>query len=403
MGRGVRKVIGFFFSAPGRTWRISLGLAGLALLLGCALNAGLAGRPHDPGPFAPTSFAPSARPRPSIAPSDLQAELEARVAAYGEPVGVAVSDVDAGWIVQVAGDEAFPQQSVSKLWVALTLLDGVDRGLFRLSDPVTMGAADRSVFFQPVVGSYGPDGYATTLDELLRRALIESDNAAADRLVRYVGGAAAIQATLQQKGLRGILAGGEERDLQSKIAGLDSWQESYGQGNNFKAARARLSPAARDVALAAYLDDPPDGAQPRAVAAALAALKRGELLRPGSTALLLSLMTQATTGPLRLKGGLPLGWTLAHKTGTGQDWRDASVGINDVGLMTAPDGRAYAIAVMIRRTAKPVPDRLAFMQGVASAVVRHWELHTSGWAQAPSLGPPAPTSLPEQGRLRWAR
>jgi len=403
MGRGVRRVIGFFFSARGRTWRISLGLTGLALLLGCALNAGLAGRPHDPGSFAPTSYAPSSRPRPTIAPADLQAELEARVAAYGEPVGVAVADVHAGWVVQVAGDEAFPQQSVSKLWVALTLLDGVDRGVFHLSDPVTMRTADLSVFFQPIAQSYGPDGYATTLDDLLRRAMIESDNAAADRLVRQVGGAAAIEATLKRKGLRGIQAGGEERDLQSKIAGLDTWQESYGLGNNFKAARARLSPAARDAALAAYLDDPPDGAQPRAVAEALAALKRGALLKPGSTALLIGLMTQATTGPLRLKGGLPLGWTLAHKTGTGQDWRGASVGINDVGLMTAPDGRAYAIAVMIRRTAKPVPDRLAFMQGVASAVVRHWELETGGMAQAPSLGPPVPTPLPEQGRLRWAR
>jgi beta-lactamase class A len=233
--------------------------------------------------------------------------------------------------------------------------------------------------------------------------MIESDNAAADRLVRQVGGAAAIQATLDRKGLRGILAGGEERDLQSKIAGLETWRDSYGLGNTFKAARARLSPAARDAALAAYLDQPADGARPLAVAQALAALKRGELLKPGSTALMIGLMAQSTTGPLRLKGGLPVGWSLAHKTGTGQDWRSASVGINDVGLMTAPDGRAYAIAVMIRRTAKPVPDRLAFMQGLASAVVRHWELETGGMARSPSLGPPVAVELPEQGRLRWAR
>jgi beta-lactamase class A len=222
-------------------------------------------------------------------------------------------------------------------------------------------------------------------------------------VVRQVGGAATIQATLARKGLGGILAGGEERDLQSKIAGLETWQEGYGLGNNFKAARAQLAPAARDAALAAYLDAPADGATPRAIAQALAALKRGELLKPGSTALLISLMGQATTGPLRLKGGLPLGWTLAHKTGTGQDWRGASVGINDVGLMTAPDGRAYAVAEMIRRTAKPVPDRLAFMQGVSSAVARHWEVQTGGRAEAPPLGPPTAGELPEQGRLRWAR
>jgi len=401
MDRASGAVFRHLLSPRGRTWRIALGFAGVALLLGCALNAGL--NRQDRGDYAPTNYPSPRHERPAPAPTALQAELEARVAAYGEPVGVAVTDVEAGWTVEVAGDQMFPQQSVSKLWVALTLLDGVDRGRFHLSDPVTMRTEDLSVFFQPIAKSYGPDGYATTLDDLLRRALIESDNAAADRLVRHVGGAAAVQATLERKGVRGVLAGGEERDLQSKIAGLETWQASYGLGNNFKAARARLAPAARDAALAVYLEAPPDGATPRAIAQALAALKRGELLKPGSTALLISLMGQATTGPLRLKGGLPLGWSLAHKTGTGQDWRDASVGINDVGLMTAPDGRAYAIAVMIRRTAKPVPDRLAFMQGVSSAVARHWELQTGGRAEAPPLGPPVAGELPERGRLRWAR
>ena len=87
-------------------------------------------------------------------------------------------------------------------------------------------------------------------------------------------------------------------------------------------------------------------------------------------------MTAARTGPRRLKGGLPAGWSIGHKTGTGQDFQGASLGINDVGLITAPDGRTYAVAVMMRRTRHSVPARLAFMQAVSRAVVEQWMRET---------------------------
>jgi beta-lactamase class A len=69
---------------------------------------------------------------------------------------------------------------------------------------------------------------------------------------------------------------------------------------------------------------------------------------------------------------LPPGWSIGHKTGTGPDWRGASVGINDVGLISAPDGHTYAVAVMIRETKKPVPERMALMHAVSRAVVETW-------------------------------
>lgn len=403
MGRGMKSVVGLVRSPKGRIWGLSLALIALAGIAG-AMGVGFASEARrDPGPYVPTGLPSPKRPlatAPAPPPEDLQSELQSLTAGYGEPVGLAVVDVQAGWTVQVAGDVDFPQQSVSKLWTAITLLDGVDQGRFRLDAPVTMRTEDLSVFFQPIAQSYGPDGYATTVEDLLRRAMIESDNAAADRLVRYVGGAGAIQATLDRKRLTGVYAGGEERDLQSAIAGM-TWRQSYGLANNFKVARAQLSPEVRDQALAAYLENPPDRATPAGVAQALAALKRGEVLSPGATALLISLMGEAITGPRRLKGGLPPDWTLAHKTGTGQDWRGASVGINDVGLLTAPDGRTYAVAVMIRRTAQPVPARLAFMQGVSAAIVRHWQADAGTFGLSPDLRVAA--GLPELGPLRRAR
>src|SRR3546814_16813081 len=68
------------------------------------------------------------------------------------------------------------------------------------------------------------------------------------------------------------------------------------------------------------------------------------------------------------KGGVPAGWTYGHKTGTGQQLAPRSTGYNDVGIMTAPDGTSYAVAVMIASTTQPIPKRWELMQAVSRAV-----------------------------------
>lgn len=305
------------------------------------------------------------------APATLQARLDDLTQAYGEEVGVAVTEVERGWTAGVDLHRPYPQQSVSKLWVAIAVMKAADEGRLDPEAPLTLTEGDRSVFFQPVAYKIGPAGYQTTTSDLLRRALVESDNAANDRLMREMGGPDGIAATLTDMGLTGVRVGAYERDLQALTAGL-VWQPDYGIGWNFQAARARLPRVEREAALQAYLADPLDGVAPAEITAALAGLARGELLSEVSTARLLGLMREARTGPRRLKGGLPEGWIIAHKTGTGQDYGGASVGINDVGLLTAPDGRTYAVAVMMRRTWKSVPERLAFMQSVSRAVAEEW-------------------------------
>ena len=314
---------------------------------------------------------PDARPVPP-APAALQADLEALVARYGEPVGISVTDITDGWTAQIAGGETFPQQSVSKLWVALAVLQAVDDGHLSLDQWAVMRPEDRSVFYQPLASRIrGPNGLAITLADLLRHALIESDNAANDKLIREVGGAGVVTSVIANKGLQGIAVGGTERDVQTKTAGLE-WKPEYGQTWIWKTAREKLPDEVRDAALDAYLASPPDGATPVGITTALAALKRGELLSRASTDFMLGLMGEARTGALRLKAGLRPGWALAHKTGTGPDWRGASVGINDVGLLTAPDGRTYAVAVMVRQTRRPAGARHALMQGVTRAVAAQW-------------------------------
>ena len=322
---------------------------------------------YTKGPAVKVNHAPA-----PPGPAAFQAELERLVSSYGEPVGIAVTDITDGWMAKVAGDETYPQQSVSKLWVALAVMQAVDQGSLNLDQWVVMRPEDRSVFYQPLASRIrGPDGLQITLADLLRHALIESDNSANDKLIAEVGGAGVVTRAVADRGLQGVAVGGTERDMQTRTAGL-TWRPEYGHTWIFKQARAQLPDEVRDAALATYLANPPDGATPVGIATALAQLKRGELLSRASTDFMLGLMGEARTGTQRLRGGLTPGWTLAHKTGTGPDWRGASVGINDVGLLTAPDGRTYAVAVMIRQTRAPASQRHRLMQGVTRAVAALW-------------------------------
>ena len=164
-----------------------------------------------------------------------------------------------------------------------------------------------------------------------------------------------------------------ERALQSKIAGL-IWSQSYSVGGAFYQARNALPYAARKASFDRYVADPYDGAAPSAIANALARLKRGELLSPASTARLLSVMGNTKTGANRLKGGLKPGWSLSHKTGTGQVLGAVQAGYNDIGVLTAPDGRSYSVAVMIKRTSTPLATRMTLMNNVVRAIINQHEM-----------------------------
>jgi beta-lactamase class A len=316
-------------------------------------------RPVSP---RPVSVSDPTRPNPAMAES-----IRSLWLSYPDKTGIAVIRDNGSWIIEQRGAELFPQQSVSKLWVGIALMDAVDQGRLRLSDDITVTGSDLAVFSTSMQQLIDADGFQTTLGELLDRAMTKSDNTANDVLMRKVGGPAAIRAMISAKGLGAIRFGPGENLLQAGTAGL-GWQDSYKYGKAFQAARAKLSEEARTKAMDRYLADPPDGASPIAIAKALLRLKRGELLSASSTQHLLTLMANSETGKQRLRAGTPYDWTFAHKTGTGQDHKGRNAGYNDVSIMTAPDGTSYAVVVMIADTRQPVPTRMELMQGISATV-----------------------------------
>jgi len=355
---------------------------GLGLVLAASTQVGASATqpayPHPGQPVAPvTRQAPVGRPVPP-APQYLRGEITQLGRDFDGRVGIAVRSVDDGWTTGWKADELYPQQSVSKLWVSITALDAVDRGQVRLDDKVTLTRDDLTLFHQPIAGLILGGGYTTTLGDLMFKAITTSDNTANDKLMRSIGGPQAVRNMIGTKHLGAIRFYNGERALQSKIAGL-IWSPSYSIGNAFYDARNALPLAVRKSAFDRYVNDPYDGASPSAIVNALARLKRGELLSPASTQRLLYIMSNTKTGANRLKGGLAPGWVLNHKTGTGQVLGSQQAGYNDIGILTAPDGKSYAVAVMIKLTSVPLPVRMTLMNNVVRAVIQQHESRGGGY------------------------
>lgn len=356
------------------------GLASLALL---SVLSGCVSAPVRRGPALPTTQAPApsrpllavvapARPAITRAPAGLENLIQDQWRLFPGRTGVAIMRVDGGeWVLGRRMDELFPQQSVSKTWVALTVLDMVDQGKLRLDQKVRITRDDLAVFHQPIRDQVIANGsIEVSVLNLLETSIRASDNTANDSLLRTVGGPQAVTNFIARKNLGAIRFGPGERALQSGIAGLD-WKQEYAIGRRFYAARDAVPLAARKAALDRYLNDPIDGASPQAIVRALAKLAKGELLSASSTRLMLDIMSRTSSGPNRLKAGVPAGWSFLHKTGTGQVLPPVSTGYNDIGIMTAPDGTRYAVAVMMGSTTASIPQRMTFMQFVSRAVASY--------------------------------
>lgn len=338
------------------------------LALGAVVLAVAAGAPVTEGDVQLIARRPKAPPvSPPTEPELLEQRLRTLALQFPGDVGIAVRRLDENWTIHVNGDRPMPQQSVSKLWVSMAVLAAADRGELSLDERVVIRKEDLSIFHQPIRRYVGEAGYSASLRSLMAGALQQSDNAANDALVRRLGGPFAVQVAIVGRNLDGIRYGPGEREMQTAAAGL-TWKPEYSFDRTFWEDREALPADRRKAALDAYLADPPDAATALGLVEALARLHQGELLSPESTALMLGEMGGSVTGGGRLRAGLPPGWKIAHKTGTGQVMGSLATGYNDVGLITAPDGRVYAVAVMMAATRQPLPARQAFMAAVARAV-----------------------------------
>lgn len=254
--------------------------------------------------------------------SILEREMARVSVVGGGKAGAAVIHLETGRRAGFNAFEFFPMASAYKIPIAVELLDRVDRGADKLERMVTIEKAD----FHPGSGTltqlFNPPGVtqpgvALSLRHLLELMLLISDNSATDVLLREVGGAEVVNARLKALGVGGIRIDGPTITM-------------------IRESRQRMQ---------YYSGDPKDGSTPEGMAQLLAKIHRREALKAETTELLLDILRRCSTGNARLKGLLPEGTVVRHKTGT------LNGVANDVGFIELPNGAGtVAIAVFVKES-----------------------------------------------------
>jgi len=265
----------------------------------------------------------------------LQKQIEQIAAGAKGRVGVSAAVLETDeTIASLNAGGHFPMQSVYKLPISMAVMKQVDEGKLRLDQKVQVTKKDYvgRAAHSPLRDQH-PQGTELTLSELVRFALVESDGTASDVLMKLAGGRIPIQTYVTDLPVTDMVVLNTEKEL-----GQD-WQAQYR-----------------------------NSATPEAAVGLLRALFERRGLSESSQTLLLKFMTESRPGPNRLKGLLPIGTVVAHKTGTSGKENGITAATNDIGIVTLPNGKHLAIAVFVSDSPADEATREGVIAKIAKAV-----------------------------------
>jgi beta-lactamase class A len=247
------------------------------------------------------------------------AELERR---HGGRLGVAILDTGNGHRATHRGDERFLMCSTFKLLAVAAVLARVDRGDEHLDRRIVFGR-EVLLSYAPVTSEHvGSPGMS--IAELCAAAMTVSDNTAANLLLASMGGPGAVTRFA--------------RSLGDTVTRLD-----------------RIEP---DLNIASP-GDIRDTTTPNAALATLQNLLLGNALAAASRAQLIEWLRGCTTGAEKLRAGLPPGWTIGDKTGSG-----AQNETNDVGILYPPQRQPLLVTAYYAGSAADSATRNAVLADV---------------------------------------
>lgn len=264
-------------------------------------------------------------------------------------------------------DERFSLQSVMKMIVAMAALEEVDQGKWKRDMKFTFRRSDLSLSHQPIEDRLGRRASITiTLSECIELMVTESCSGSADFVLRKLGGTTVVNAFLKKNQIQGMSVDRQERDLQTNIVGL-TWRPEFVDARKLEAAIKQISASTLDAAYKRYQSDPRDTTTPQAMGLLLQKLVTGKLLTAASTKYMMGVMGRTSTGPDRLKAGVPSGWKLGHKTGTSSTHRGVACATNDVGFARNATGEWVVIVALLRNSTLKPDDRASILSQVAHA------------------------------------
>ena len=268
---------------------------------------------------------------------NLRKEIENLVHTINGSVGVGVKHLESGDTLTIHGKDHFPMQSVYKFHLALAVLADVDKGKLTTDQKVLIRKEDYFPTHSPLADKYPDGNVELTIGELLSHTVSTSDNVACDILFELVGGPKKVEAYIHGLGVKDIAIVNTEREMHQV------WNAQF---NNWTT--------------------------PQAMAQVLELFYQGKILTSQSTNLLVKIMEQTSTGKKRIKGHLPAGTVVAHKTGMGGNDAGVISAINDVGVVTLPSGDHFAIVLFVSNPKDSIETVEAVMAKVSKLVFDHY-------------------------------
>ncbi len=256
--------------------------------------------------FAPYGFA-----------QELRTEISRIIHSVKGDVGVAIKHMENGDTLTFLGRTHFPMQSVFKFPLAIAVLHQVDKGKLSLEQKVLIKKDDMIPnSWSPIAEKFPNGGVELTVRELLSYTVSQSDNIGCDILFGLMGGPSKVEEYFHGLGFKRIAIVNTEAEMHK------SWDVQF---NNF--------------------------AEPWEMVKILESFHQAKFLSKSSQDLLMDMMLKTITGPKRLKGMLPEDADVAHRTGmSSTNDQGIRAALNDVGIITLPNGNHFAIAVFISNT-----------------------------------------------------
>ncbi len=261
-------------------------------------------------------------------------------------IGVAAVDLATGQEIAVLGDQRFPLASTSKIAIAATFLEGVERGRWSLSSQFPLLMPRSSARFSSRVAPVA-EGQRMRASDLIEIMIARSSNPATDALLRAVGGPEAVNSWMRRHGM-------SEFNLDRDIATLVRDDGEFDPAHHI---------------------DRRDSATPSQMVALLRGLYQGTLLSAESRRVLLGAMSRTRTGARRIPAMMPASVRVSHKTGSLNNTS------SDVGFLEMPDGRTVALAIYVTGQGSRLA-REAKIAAIARAIHDGYDARAQVWANA---------------------
>jgi beta-lactamase class A len=297
----------------------------------------------------------------------------ARIARLGGgQVGVQAIHLESGRQISLNPQVKFPMASTIKIAIAVQLLTKIEQGELSLATMVDVKPADLHPGSGTLTSLFIHPGVQLSVQNLLELMIVISDNSATDILLGLAGGPDAVMNRLKTLNVQGMSVDRSIIQLLADLQGVTLPPEDQWTAGFYEKLSQGLTPEMRKKAVDTFAVDPRDTSTPAAMVDLLTKIYQGKALKPDSRQVLLDVMGRCQTGNARIKGFLPPGTDVAHKTGS-----LGATATDDVGYVTLPDNAGHiAIAVFVGPSTQQTAERDQTIAHISRAIYDYFLFQT---------------------------